>query len=1159
MSDERTSGNRNHSEQPDEPRYIHVNSSEGKTADELELELQLLKNVRERESSNESVVEELNGRIDALEAQLGRVLIQERSRTAQPNTAARKTEGSGRDENRLRDTHEAAKRRLKESASDYGTHVLQKTPGTALVLFFAFLVIGFEFFSATAGSWEARVGVYSGLIILLFLLTGRNMELTKRGAMAALFVNGVWWLFLTGSSIASLDSLLSSEAALAIATLLLLPGFIWYLLLLEPGLDVSNKLRGVGTLFITIMFFALVFPQLTIAGGLVPTPPGGFDTREAAGDAFRNIAVGFGGGFENFMCWIGFDASCGFAGWLNEQLSPFSYDATTVHQIRNERLGAYIKDVRTERTIDISGMGPGQFLSEAIEFTIHAPIPPEIERDLCSTLLTIPAFGDLCSDYSVKISCEVEDVSATRIEPRENLTLREVIAQSNTISRCRVQVPNDIPFTGMNVRSSSKQIRIAAEYPFLTTTFKLIRIVDRDALITPEVRRAFDSFSEDSIISAGGPVIITTDENERMAIEDGSTHPITFRLVPQQETRLTSLHVVGLYIPNGMRLLNSGPESMCNFIEVTADESQDIKAIQDEICAEFSEESAKNEDFDRCVELCRRMVGCSGPNCCEDACSSLYYEHETRESLGCRDLASTIIAHFTPADSDSPIRPGSIYIMRRDAISRINTELTEDPSLSFREWVQFWNRQKERDTPIQCTLEVTDKDALLDEGVDVTERTIQAIAAYTVEHAQISQIRFEGQPRITSHPSNPRTTGYIPKGLSEPVPVGVVPYESGKVTITDVFRSRRSGGRLHTGIDLVGASNKNIVSAWDGVVAEVCREGNRCSGGYGNFVLIQSKQGSMAWDHMYSHFSSIEENIITGARVRQGQRLGVEGTTGKSTGNHLHFEVRINSAGLVDPFILIYDPDRFNERNLERAKNNWQQSWDRAVEGPPLVSPAYFEETGYTTSNIDSEVAKTSRRSGSTLRCQPTPAQISTILEAARTYSVPPPIMFAVAAQETNCKHEADEDKPTPSGLQESGKDAIGMFQIVTSSTKCLEAMKQFDIEASRYGSQHASFDFHAHCAANILYDKYLDNLRRHNNNPGRSCGSYCVCTKGDQYNQTGYEGWKAAVKGYHGWGCFDTEAEGKEYENNVENMTKNLDRLVEGSDQAVTTWDAYV
>jgi len=985
------------------------------------------------------------------------------------------------------------------------------------------------------------------------------MEMAKRSIIAALVVNVLMWIYRTGLTTDLIGDALSSDAVLTVFMLFVLPGFVWYLLLLEPDLDVSNKLRWLGTFFIFIIVFSLTMTHVTFVGGSLP---GGFDTREAAGNALQNIAIGFGGGLENFVCWIGFDASCGFAGWLNEQLSPFSYDATTVHQIQNERLGAYIRDVRTERTFDITGMGPGQFLPDSVEFTIHAPIPPEIERDLCSTLMTIPAFGDLCSEQSVRITCEVDDVSATRVEPRDQYTLREVIAQSNTISRCRVQVPSDVAFSQTRSTSTSKQVRVAAEYPFLTTTFKLIRAIDRNADMTPEVRRAYDSFSEDSIISAGGPVIITTDQNERMAVEKDSTHPITFRLSPQMETRLTGVHLVALYIPAGLELLDSGPGSNCRFTSVALDApSEDIEQIQDEICAQFSETDASQGLYERCVEACDSGIdpgGCQGiRQCCIDACGepSLYYEHETRESLGCRDLSSTIIAHFTPQTENTQVRPGSIYFMRPETIETINNALTADPSLTLSEKLAFWNRQRQRDTLIQCTLKVNSTTTLLDEGLDVTERTILAIAAYTVEHAQTAQIRFEGLPRITSFPSTPLSTAYIPKGLSEPVPVGVVPYESGKVTITDVFRSKRSGGRLHTGLDLVGESSKRIVSSWDGVVKEVCRDGNRCPGGYGNFVLIESKQGSMNWDHLYSHFEGISPSIINGAPIRQGQYLGIEGTTGESTGNHLHFEIRIRGFGLVDPFILIYDPDRFNERNLERAMNNWQQSWERAIDGPPLVHTAYFSETHYDHGSINSQVSSRTRVSGAGISCTPTPEEIRTILEAARTYSVPPPVMFAVAAQESNCKHR---DDTTTSKLTESAEDAIGMFQIVTSSTKCNDAMEEFGVDASRYGSQHANFEFHAYCAANILYDKYLDNLRRHKNNPGQSCGQFCFCEKVEPYDQTGYEGWKAAVKGYHGWGCFDTELEGKEYETNVGAMVEALDSLITTSNQATETWKTY-
>ena len=96
--------------------------------------------------------------------------------------------------------------------------------------------------------------------------------------------------------------------------------------------------------------------------------------------------------------------------------------------------------------------------------------------------------------------------------------------------------------------------------------------------------------------------------------------------------------------------------------------------------------------------------------------------------------------------------------------------------------------------------------------------------------------------------------------------------------------------RLHAGIDLRGSTGTPILAAGDGVVVSA---GWR--GGYGNTVIIDHG-GSLAT--LYAHQSRV--HVRAGAHVRRGQAIGAVGSTGQSTGPHLHFEVRVNGTP-VDP------------------------------------------------------------------------------------------------------------------------------------------------------------------------------------------------------------------------------------------------------------------
>ena len=90
---------------------------------------------------------------------------------------------------------------------------------------------------------------------------------------------------------------------------------------------------------------------------------------------------------------------------------------------------------------------------------------------------------------------------------------------------------------------------------------------------------------------------------------------------------------------------------------------------------------------------------------------------------------------------------------------------------------------------------------------------------------------------------------------------------------------------FHTGIDLVEPFGSPVFAADDGVVALVGSSGS----GYGNYVVIAHAGGL---DTLYGHLST--SLVKAGQAVTQGTPVGLEGSTGNSTGAHLHFELRIN-------------------------------------------------------------------------------------------------------------------------------------------------------------------------------------------------------------------------------------------------------------------------
>lgn len=100
---------------------------------------------------------------------------------------------------------------------------------------------------------------------------------------------------------------------------------------------------------------------------------------------------------------------------------------------------------------------------------------------------------------------------------------------------------------------------------------------------------------------------------------------------------------------------------------------------------------------------------------------------------------------------------------------------------------------------------------------------------------------------------------------------------------------------FHTGVDVAAAEGTPVRAADDGVVALV-GSGNT---GYGNYVVIAHASGITT---LYGHL--LAAAVSQGAYVTQGQVIGLEGSTGNSTGPHVHFEVRINGT-MVDPMLYL--------------------------------------------------------------------------------------------------------------------------------------------------------------------------------------------------------------------------------------------------------------
>lgn len=119
----------------------------------------------------------------------------------------------------------------------------------------------------------------------------------------------------------------------------------------------------------------------------------------------------------------------------------------------------------------------------------------------------------------------------------------------------------------------------------------------------------------------------------------------------------------------------------------------------------------------------------------------------------------------------------------------------------------------------------------------------------------------------------------------------IMPFERGRVT--SLFHQ----GRYHPAIDLAGPLGTPVQATTRR--QRVTFAGWR--GGYGNAVITRDDLGR---SHLYGHLQRIFARV--GSMLDQGQKLGALGSTGHSTGPHVHYEMRAKSGGHIDPVTLLF-------------------------------------------------------------------------------------------------------------------------------------------------------------------------------------------------------------------------------------------------------------
>lgn len=102
----------------------------------------------------------------------------------------------------------------------------------------------------------------------------------------------------------------------------------------------------------------------------------------------------------------------------------------------------------------------------------------------------------------------------------------------------------------------------------------------------------------------------------------------------------------------------------------------------------------------------------------------------------------------------------------------------------------------------------------------------------------------------------------------------------------------------HSGVDIANRGGPDVMAAASGTVVTAGWNG----GGYGNYVVIDHGNG---YKTLYGHMATGSIVVTPGQVVRQGQKIARMGSTGRSTGIHLHFEIKPAAGGFIDPLTML--------------------------------------------------------------------------------------------------------------------------------------------------------------------------------------------------------------------------------------------------------------
>ena len=195
-----------------------------------------------------------------------------------------------------------------------------------------------------------------------------------------------------------------------------------------------------------------------------------------------------------------------------------------------------------------------------------------------------------------------------------------------------------------------------------------------------------------------------------------------------------------------------------------------------------------------------------------------------------------------------------------------------------------------------------EKESANTDDIGIVEKYDTEIKEFTSVETSISKLYEEKEVETTTTTTtttyaSASSSNYTSGMSSSKVSLGITLTEPVSGTITSRFGSNESiRNHTHAGLDIAAPKGTAIKAAASGTVTYAGNAGD----GYGNYVIISHGNGVTT---VYAHCSSLL--VSAGQTVSKGEVIAKVGSTGNSTGNHLHFEVRVNGVA-YNPQYYVY-------------------------------------------------------------------------------------------------------------------------------------------------------------------------------------------------------------------------------------------------------------